>query len=93
MGVRGRCWFALCARSDLRVTPERYTVLSARKDEHGTPGMRKAASIGLKCYDRDIASNTPRIRARSDIVLIGSIPLSHERFAIRCCDPGHRYSG
>jgi hypothetical protein len=33
--------------------------------------MRKAVSIGLECYDRDIASNTPRIRARSDIVVTG----------------------
>jgi hypothetical protein len=53
------------------VTPEGYTKLSARKDAHGTPRIRHAASISLKWYDRSVAPNTPHARTRSDILVTG----------------------
>ena len=50
--MRGRSWLEEYARSDLCVTPEGYTMSCARQKEHGTPGMRDAAGISLKGYDR-----------------------------------------
>jgi hypothetical protein len=44
------------------MTHESYAGLSARKYEHGAPGVRKAAGISLKWYDRSVALRTVPLR-------------------------------
>jgi hypothetical protein len=71
MGVHNHWWCGVCTRSDLSMMPESYAGLSARKNEHGAPGIRKTASISLKWYDRSFAPNPSRARTRSDSVVTG----------------------
>jgi hypothetical protein len=71
--VHDRWWCGVCARLDLSMTPASYMMLSACKDEHCASGKRKVASISLKWYDRSVAPNLPRVRTRSDSLVIGHV--------------------